>query len=113
MLDCQFGYADLPQLDTFARWAVAGNEAGRLHLPASAFVWLTRQPEQFLFFVADGTSQDPPVFLYVEEQGHFDRVTDSFWAAVEHELGLLEERARKLPGDDPQWQEWRRQKESR
>lgn len=39
-------------------------------LPAQAFVFLMHQGYQFLYFVADGKNDDPPVYGYLEgEQG--------------------------------------------
>jgi hypothetical protein len=58
--------------------------------------------------VADGTSDDPPVFHYIEEQGHFARVADSVWVPIEQELVFLEECRRNWPLDHPHWQSWRR-----
>jgi SMI1 / KNR4 family (SUKH-1) len=107
MWDCEFCYDDLPDLDTFARSMLAAYEGNRLGLPPGAFVWETRQPEQFMFFVADGVSDDPPVFHYFEEQGHFEQVADSIWVPIAQELVALEEATRNWPLDDPHWQSWR------
>jgi hypothetical protein len=108
MWDCEFCYEDLPDLDKFARRMLAAYEGESLKLPSKAFVWETRQSEQFMFFVADGTSDDPPVFHYFEEDGQFERVADSVWVPIEQELELLEESRRNWPLDHPHWQSWRR-----
>ena len=100
MNDCQFRCQDLPSMDGFARGMLVDCEGDRLRLPPKAFVWLTRPPEQFLFFVADGSSEDPPVFRYMEEEGEFERVADSFWQAIEPELRFLEGRRGKWSMDD-------------
>jgi hypothetical protein len=101
MNDCQFRCQDLPSMDDFARGMLAACEGGSLWLPSKAFIWLTRPPEQFLYFVADDSSEDPPVFRYVEEQGEFERVADSFWQAIEPEIRFLEGRRSKWSLDDP------------
>jgi hypothetical protein len=104
--DCELCYDDLPDLDQFARTMLAC-EGGELGLPDNAFVWQTRQPEQFMFFIVDGVSDDPPVFHYFEEQGHFEQVAHSIWQPIEQELMLLEECRRNWPLDHPHWQRWR------
>lgn len=107
MWDCELCYEDLPPLDSFARRLLTGCEGDALRLPPQAFVWETRQPEQIMFFVADGTSADPPVFHYFEEQGRFERVADSIWQPIDQELVWLEECRRDWPPEHPEWQRWR------
>jgi hypothetical protein len=55
-------------------------ESGRPPLPAEAFVFLIHQGYQFFYFVADGRSDDPPVFYYLEGEPEvvqrFDRFSD-------------------------------------
>jgi hypothetical protein len=101
MNDCQFRCQDLLHMDSFAREMLAEIEGDSLRLPPKALVWLTRPPEQFLFFVADDASDDPPTFRYMEEDGEFERVTDSFWQAIEPEIRFLETHRYRRPSDDP------------
>ena len=55
-------------------------ESGRPPLPTEAFVFLLHQGYQFFYFVADGRSDDPEVFYYLEGEPavvrRFDRFSD-------------------------------------
>ena len=68
-------------------------EEGGLTLPADAFVFSVRCFEQFLFFHADGRSDNPTISHYLAEEGHF-RTAGTFWNFVEEELQISEEAAR-------------------
>jgi len=41
-------------------------QGGQARLPQNAFVFLMHQGYQFMYFVADGQSDDPPVHYYLE-----------------------------------------------
>jgi len=55
-------------------------ESGRPPLPNEAFVFLMHQGYQFFHFVADGRSDDPEIFYYLEGEPavvrRFDRFSD-------------------------------------
>ncbi len=74
-----------------------GSESGNLQLPENAFVFALRGGEQFTFFIADGSAPDPAVYSYFENDGHFKKLSDSFWGFLEIERqgieNLLSERA--------------------
>jgi hypothetical protein len=65
-------------------------EEGRLPLPAQAFVCSMRYGDQFLFFYADGQSDNPQLHHYYIERGFF-RPATSFWNWIEEELRLAEQ----------------------
>lgn len=75
-------------------------EEGGLLLPENAYVFSMRYGEQFLFFNADGTSDNPPVFYYYEEDGQFTDLKKTFWEVIECELMEWEDYFRNH-GDDP------------
>jgi hypothetical protein len=56
-----------------------------------------RQGEQFMFFIADGSSEDPPVYYYFEGRGEFKKAANSLWAVVEAEVEMLERLRREYP----------------
>jgi SMI1 / KNR4 family (SUKH-1) len=55
-------------------------EQGQPPLPAEAFVFLMHQGYQFMYFLADGSSDDPPVYYSLEGEPRvvrkFERVSD-------------------------------------
>jgi hypothetical protein len=54
-------------------------ENGRpFELPPGAFVFLSHQGYQFMYFVADGASDDPPVYHYLEGSRAPERRTERF-----------------------------------
>ena len=57
-----------------------------LELPESAFVFVTRLGEQFMFFEVDGKDSDPPIYHYIEDAEQFRHAFDSIWEFVEDEL---------------------------
>lgn len=59
-------------------------EAGQhleVPLPEKAFVFATRMGDWYLFFVADGKNQDPPVFAW-GDSGVVKRGFDSIWGSI-------------------------------
>jgi hypothetical protein len=68
----------LPKLGGWAEKLLAEN--GLPALPSQAFVFLLHQGYQFFYFVADGTTDDPPVFYYLEGEPtvvwKFERFSD-------------------------------------
>jgi SMI1 / KNR4 family (SUKH-1) len=69
---------DLPKLYDWAQHMLA--ECHQPPLPKDAFVFIMHQGYQFFYFVADGLSDDPPVFYYLEYEPEivrrFERLTD-------------------------------------
>jgi hypothetical protein len=68
---------------------------GIVELPPRAFVFLDRMGEAFLFFVADGTNDDPPIYGWSESRDQPEQIYDSVWEFVEEELEN-EERHRRV-----------------
>ena len=52
-------------------------------LPPDAFIFLMHQGYQFMYFISDGSSEDPPVFYYLEGDGAAERKYDRFSEWVE------------------------------
>ncbi|HAW30858.1 MAG TPA: hypothetical protein DCY03_22515 [Planctomycetaceae bacterium] len=75
-------------------------EEGKLSLPEKAYVFSMRFGEQFLFFIADGINDNPPIFYYYEGNGEFTDLKKSFWEVIETELIEWEDYFRNY-GDDP------------
>lgn len=77
---------DLPQLFDWAQHLLAENQ--QPPLPRQAFVFIMHQGYQFKYFVADDSSDDPPVFHYFEGEPkivqQFERLTDLL-AVVAHD----------------------------
>lgn len=53
-------------------------ESGQPPLPPGAFVFLMHQGYQFFFFVADGHTDDPPVYHYLEREPEVVREFERF-----------------------------------
>ena len=54
-------------------------ENGRpFELPPGAFVFLMHQGYQFMYFVCDGATDDPPVYYYLEGQPAVERKAERF-----------------------------------
>jgi hypothetical protein len=77
-------------------------EGDSLRLPENAFVFANRYGEQFMFFVCDQMSEDPPVFFYHEDRHYFDKISESVWQVIETELNKWEAFRRDFP-DSPYW----------
>jgi hypothetical protein len=78
--DCSIG--DLYVLDQQAEELLA-EDGNPFKLPPDAFVFEMHQGYEFMYFLCDGTSEDPPVFYYLEGEGVADRKFDRFSAWVE------------------------------
>jgi hypothetical protein len=102
MSDVDIYYDKLSKLNSRAIAILDNWEEGRLCLPHRAFVFAMRYGEQFMFFVADGQSEDPPIQRYYLEQGRFDTIASSVWDVIEGELLLLESFKKNHP-DAPFW----------
>jgi hypothetical protein len=67
-------------------------------LSPTTFVFAFHQGYTFLFFHCDGEHDDPPVFLFTEEEAQPRKVSDSFaaWlrAAVDDDITLYQEMKR-------------------
>jgi hypothetical protein len=96
MGDIDFLYEGVLALNARAAAILDNWEEGKLVLPAKAFVFSMRQGEQFMFFIADGRSDDPPVYYYFEGWGQFKKAANSLWEVIEAELEM-QERLRQEP----------------
>jgi hypothetical protein len=80
--DCTIGI-----LADVRRWAEEVlRENGQPPLPGRAFVFMMHQGYQFYYFEADGRSDDPPVFYYMEGEAvvrKFDRLSEMVVACAE------------------------------
>lgn len=69
---------DLPKLFAGAQHLLEENKQPAL--PKQAFVFIMHQGYQFKYFIADGSSDDPPVFHYLEGEPEtvqqFERLSD-------------------------------------
>lgn len=67
-------------------WAIEllSESQNPLTLPEDAIVFLMHQGYQFFFIRADGTTEDPPVYYYVEDRLEFERTDERFsdWVAA-------------------------------
>jgi hypothetical protein len=77
-------------------------ESGSLTLPQHSFVFSDRYGEQFMFFICDGDSSDPPVYLYYQGRGAYEQISNQFSDIVEKELGFLEDFKKRDP-NSPYW----------
>jgi hypothetical protein len=93
-------YDDMLILNSEAEDILNDYEEGKLSLPDNAYVFSMRYGEQFLFFIADGSTDNPPVYYYYEGDGKFTDLKKYFWEVIETELIEWEEDFRKT-GDDP------------
>lgn len=97
MRDITFRFPDMLDLNDHATGILANWEEGSLLLPESAFVWTMRYGEQFLYFIADGKENDPPVYHYFEDGHTFSRTADSVWQVLARELEEAERHRRDYP----------------
>ena len=95
--DINIYYPTVLTLNVEARSILDNWEEGRLVLPANAVVFSIRQGEQFMFFIADGNHDDPPIFHYMEDRGEFRKIAESLWDVIEHELELTEQVKQEFP----------------
>jgi hypothetical protein len=73
------------------------NELPNIKLPSGAFVFLQRLGEVFLYFVADGSSADPPIYRWSERRGVAE-ACESIWVFIGQELDQHEQGARGAQG---------------
>lgn len=88
--DVDIFYPKNLSLNSIAKDLLDDWEEGKLLLPNGAFVFSMRNGEQFLFFIADGKSDNPAVYHYMENTGHFKQIAMTFWDAIESELRISE-----------------------
>ena len=87
MNDIDFLYDSISSLTDIARNEILV-EKGDPILPKQAFVFAMRYGEQFMFFDANGLSEDPPVFYYMENDPEFTKIGDSIFDIFEKAVGL-------------------------
>ena len=61
-------------------------EDGDPVLPEQAFVFSGRYNEQFMFFDASGTAEEPSIYYYHIDEGNFNETVDSVFDVVEAEV---------------------------
>lgn len=88
--DVYIYYDQMIGLTDIARQIVVACEGDKLCLPQDAFVFTMRGGEQFFFFIADGSNDDPEVFSYYEGHGRFTKTDESIWDFLEAERQGLE-----------------------
>jgi hypothetical protein len=59
-------------------------------IPNEAFVFAERMGETFGYFLADGRSDDPPIYGWSEDRVRPEIAYGSIWEVFEQELGALE-----------------------
>lgn len=106
MRDISMFYPDMIGLNAEAADVLNDWEEGRLVLPDHAFVFTMRYREQFTFFIADGRSNDPPIFYYFEGDHRFTHMANSLWDMIEGELVQSEQYYRESH-DDPDFRAFR------
>ncbi|MBS1953332.1 MAG: SMI1/KNR4 family protein [Cyanobacteria bacterium SZAS-4] len=52
-------------------------------IPEKAFVFLERLGAFYMYFVADGSSDDPPIFAITERDGIVGPVYENFWEFIQ------------------------------
>lgn len=72
-------------------------EEGGLQLPAKALVFAMRRGDQFMYFVSDENSDDPPIWHYVIGSGGFKQIDSSIWNLLESEMRMSEDFRRRYP----------------
>jgi hypothetical protein len=107
MPDVDIYFDKIAKLNSTATDILEDWEEGKLHLPTKAFVFAMRYGEQFMFFVADGKLDDPPIYHYFEGHGNFEKIGDSVWDVIEGELDILENFKKNHP-DAPFWNQGKR-----
>jgi hypothetical protein len=72
-------YPDLFELGQSAEYQDACDD-----LPAQYFVFASRLGSVYLFFIADGADDDPPVYAFGDDHdGGYKKIYDSFWGFIE------------------------------
>lgn len=87
MNDIDFLYDSISSLTDIARNEILV-EKGDPILPKQAFVFAMRYGEQFMFFDANGLSEDPPIFYYMENDTEFTKIGDSIFDIFEKAVVL-------------------------
>ena len=85
MSDIDILYEDIFELTNQLRNEVLIDEGDPI-LPKNAFVFATRFGEQFMFFDADASSDEPPILYYMENHESFSKVGDSIFDILENEI---------------------------
>jgi hypothetical protein len=97
MRDVDIFYPKMFGLRARAEEMLLNWEEGKLSLPNNALVFAMRMGEQFMYFIADGKTDDPPIWFYIEEAGKFKEISESLWFVLESELRLSEDFRRSYP----------------
>ena len=100
--EADFAADKLPEINRKARAILEESDAG-LELPPRGFVFALRYEEQFLFFLADGKSDNPPTFRYLFGNTQFVKTHDVFWDAIEGVLEVYEQVFQSLPAGIFPW----------
>jgi len=100
MSDIDFLFPKVLGLNEAAADILNDWEEGKLVLPEKAFVFSMRYGEQFMFFIADEDSDDPPVYFYFEKDGKFKKTGESIWRVIDSSLEM-EERIHRENPDSP------------
>lgn len=61
-----------------------------LELPENHFVFAQRNGYFWLYFIADGTDDDPPIYSYMEDAESHMKKFDSFWGFIEEMVEYCE-----------------------
>ena len=96
LADVEIFYPAMMCLNTKASKMLKNWEGEELILPTMAYIFAMRRFEQFMYFVCDGSSENPFVYRYVEGSHCFSQ-RESFWDVVEAELTMAEEIRRECP----------------
>ncbi|MEZ6143305.1 MAG: SMI1/KNR4 family protein [Zavarzinella sp.] len=95
--DLEFTLDKLEWNNREMREILAELEEVDLTLPQKGFVFGSRHGEQFLFFLADGKNQNPPIYHFLIGYSEFRKACDTFWEAIEGELEICEQAYKDVP----------------
>ena len=84
MSDLEMFFPEVAECNAKAEEILSWEEG--VELPETAFVFMTRYGEQFLFFEVDERNPDPPIYYFKEDAKGFKRLYDSIWDFVEDEI---------------------------
>ena len=85
MSDINILYEDIHGLTNQLRNEVLIDEGDPI-LPENAFVFATRFGEQFMFFDASSSQDEPPILYYMENHESFSKVGNSIFDILEKEI---------------------------